>query len=85
MSLLRLTHQGSIHRQDIRVVTSKEVETQPAREDALTYEWDADVQNLDEKAKDLPPLFGPAAGRHLTEVDLRAAYESEYHCLTEHG
>lgn len=67
------------------MVTSKEVETQPTREDALTYEWDADVQNLDEKAKDFPPFLGPAAARYFTEVDLRAAYESEHHFLAEYG
>ena len=77
MSLLRLTAQGSIHRQDIRVFTGLQAKSQPASEDALAYEWDANVQNLDEKAKDLSPLFGLGLGRYFTELDLRAPYESE--------
>ncbi|KAL4077135.1 hypothetical protein V8B97DRAFT_1939889 [Scleroderma yunnanense] len=75
MSLLRLTEQGGIHRQDIGVTTSSETEDQPTGKDDPAYEWNADVQELDRKAKNLSPYFGPVAGRHFTEVDLRAAYE----------
>ncbi|KAG6331478.1 hypothetical protein ID866_7610 [Astraeus odoratus] len=73
LSLLRLTQRGSIYRQDVTVSISDRTAAQPANR---THEWDADVERLDQKAKDLCPYVGPVAGRHFTQVDLRAAYEN---------
>ncbi|KIK98708.1 hypothetical protein PAXRUDRAFT_823553 [Paxillus rubicundulus Ve08.2h10] len=73
--LLRLRQQGSIHRQDIRVVGPDEDELQDVQEDRATHHWNGDVQRLDKLATELQPDFGPVAMRHYTEVDFRGAYQ----------
>lgn len=76
LSFFRLTQQGSIFRQDFRITATKaEVLLD---EERLTHEWNEDVRELDQRAKDLRPDFGPVAGKQFIQVDLRAAYESLY-------
>ncbi|KAI6045703.1 hypothetical protein EDC04DRAFT_2558982 [Pisolithus marmoratus] len=77
MSFLRLTHQGSIYQQDIHIATGDEIPTF-TEGNRVVREWDADVDKLDQQARDLHPDAGPVGGRHFTEVNFRGIYESWY-------
>lgn len=76
LTLFRLSERGSIHRQDIRVAQPDEDQPGSVREGQVTRQWDEDVQTLEEQVSQLQIDFGPAGGRHYTEVNLRGAYES---------
>lgn len=80
LTYLRLCQRGSIHRQDIRVARSDQDQPRSAQEGHVTHQWDEDVQRLEKQANELHIDFGPAGGRHYTEVNLRGAYEgSSFH------
>ena len=76
LTFFRLSECGSIERQDIRVARPDEDQLGSVKEGQATHQWDEDVQTLEKQANQLQIDFGPAGGRHYTEVNLRGAYES---------
>lgn len=80
LAFLRLCQRGSIRRQDIRVARPDEDQPGSVQEGHVTHQWDEDVQTLEKQVSELHIDFGPAAGRHFTEVNLRGTYEgSSFH------
>ncbi|KAG8217857.1 hypothetical protein J3R82DRAFT_6023 [Butyriboletus roseoflavus] len=75
LTFLRLCQRGSIHRQDIRVTRSDEDHPGSPQEGHVIHQGDEYVQTLEKQADGLQVDFGPAGGRHYTEVNLRGAYE----------
>lgn len=75
-TFLRLCQRGSIHQQDIRVARADEDQPGSAQGGHVTHQWDENVQTLEKQVNRLQVDFGPAGGRHYTEVNLRGAYES---------
>ena len=77
LMFLRLCRRGSIYRQDIGVARSLD-EDQPGslQHNHVTHRWDEDILTLEKCASELQSDFGPAGGRHFSEVNFRGAYES---------
>ncbi|KAH7929725.1 hypothetical protein BV22DRAFT_1102220 [Leucogyrophana mollusca] len=72
ISLLKLSPQGSVHRQDLRYSTTEE----PAHDAYPTHRWSTEVQALDRRAATLQPDSGHLEDRELSEINLHGAFSS---------
>ncbi|EGO18664.1 hypothetical protein SERLADRAFT_418850 [Serpula lacrymans var. lacrymans S7.9] len=75
MSMLHLSSRGSIHRQDFRLVNTRDTGGTPVTIGDKMFEWSTEVQKLDTKARKLRSDPGPLGARAFSESDLHDAYK----------